>query len=409
MPVEQAPSLPFEGFKWKWASVQPTESLNRPDLFLGVLRALAQNDGRPNSDQRFINDLRMVEQDVGVPNGPNLARSPSRNIIRNAGQYWKALGVLEARSGTIAVTTLGHRYARGEISSYEFAVHTVLNHTLPSSVYPAAERASWEAASIHIRPLLLILQVISILGTRDVSDGFLTEGELANVVQPLSGATQDPNRIASAIIDVRRGVLDLSDWPRTTTEDNDRRVSNEFLKFLWLHGILTEPSGTGDDRRYALATLLPGDVAELAAVPLEALSGASGVEAHVEPLVSTVERRRISRNVLERPGQREFRSRVLAAAQGHCLLTGTRTSQVLEAAHIRPVASQGSDAASNGLCLRSDIHVLFDSNKIRLHPEGSVSYAPLVRQDPAYASLPTDLILPSYASREAVAWRWAYY
>lgn len=38
------------------------------------------------------------------------------------------------------------------------------------------------------------------------------------------------------------------------------------------------------------------------------------------------------------------------------------------AAHLVPVASGGSDAVSNGLLLRSDLHTLFDLNLIGIRP-----------------------------------------
>ncbi len=36
------PALPFEGFKWKWASLQCTEGINDPVVLLGVLFRMAK-------------------------------------------------------------------------------------------------------------------------------------------------------------------------------------------------------------------------------------------------------------------------------------------------------------------------------------------------------------------------------
>ncbi len=408
MPVESPPILPFSHFKWKWASVQPTESLNRPDLFLGVLRALAKNEGRAKSDPQFIEDLREVQAEIGIPDGPNLARTPHRNIIRNSGQYWKVLGVLGPQK-PITLTPLGRLYASREINSHEFAIHAVVNHTLPSSVYSDDEILDWTAAGIELKPLLLILQVIAALGAQSPAQANLSEGELANLVQPLSAVTQDPVRIATAIADYRSGALSVVNWPRTTTQDNDRRVSDEFLKFLWRHDLLASPTGPAGDERYALTALVPSEISALQAIAAGMLNGSSGIESQVESITAAVERRRVSRMMLDRPGQRQFRKDVLNASNATCFLTGTSVPQVLEAAHIKPVASQGSDTVGNGLCLRSDIHILFDANRIRLRPDGVVSYSSELLSDPQYSYLPKQIPLPTYANADAVEWRWAFY
>lgn len=408
MPVEPPPTLPFAHFKWKWASVQPTESLNRPALFLGVLRALAKNEGRARSDEQFFRDLLAVQADIGISGGPTLARTPERNIIRNSGQYWKVLGVLGPEL-PITLTPLGRLYANREINSREFAIHTVVNHTLPSSVYSAEETRDWNSAGIQLKPLLLILRVIAALGQLSPEQAYLSERELAAIVQPLSAVTQDPARIAAAIADYRTGLLSLTGWPTTTTRGNDRRVSDEFLKFLWFHDLLSSPTGDAGDQRYAASALLPSQVSELQSIAAGRLAGPSGIESAVASITSEVQRRRTQRAILERPGQRQFRKDVLKAANRTCLLSGTRIPEVLEAAHIKPVASLGADTVSNGFCLRSDIHALFDSNRIRILPDGTVSYAAEVRADPQYADLPDQIALPSYASAEAVEWRWAFY
>ena len=61
-----------------------------------------------------------------------------------------------------------------------------------------------------------------------------------------------------------------------------------------------------------------------------------------------------------RLGQRSFQAVVLGAYQRRCAITGTHISPVLQAAHIRPVASGGEHRLDNGVLLRSDVHTLFD-------------------------------------------------
>jgi putative restriction endonuclease len=61
-----------------------------------------------------------------------------------------------------------------------------------------------------------------------------------------------------------------------------------------------------------------------------------------------------------RLGQAIFRVKVLDAYGRACTVTGEHSLPVLEAAHIKPYASGGEHAVSNGLSLRSDLHRLFD-------------------------------------------------
>ena len=61
-----------------------------------------------------------------------------------------------------------------------------------------------------------------------------------------------------------------------------------------------------------------------------------------------------------RLGQAIFRVRVLDAYGRACAVTTEHSLPVLDAAHIKPYASGGEHAISNGLVLRSDLHRLFD-------------------------------------------------
>jgi putative restriction endonuclease len=50
-------------------------------------------------------------------------------------------------------------------------------------------------------------------------------------------------------------------------------------------------------------------------------------------------------------------------------MTNERTLPVLEAAHIQPYAVGGAHELSNGLCLRSDLHKLFDHGYMTVDPD----------------------------------------
>jgi putative restriction endonuclease len=74
--------------------------------------------------------------------------------------------------------------------------------------------------------------------------------------------------------------------------------------------------------------------------------------------------------VRPRLGQGGFRLLVSDAYEKRCAVTGERTLPVLEAAHIKPVASGGEHRIENGLLLRSDLHKLFDLGYATVTPTG---------------------------------------
>jgi putative restriction endonuclease len=69
-----------------------------------------------------------------------------------------------------------------------------------------------------------------------------------------------------------------------------------------------------------------------------------------------------------RLGQGAFQALVTEAYQRRCAFSRERVLPALEACHIRPAASGGSNDISNGLLLRADIHSLFDAGYVGVHP-----------------------------------------
>lgn len=87
--------------------------------------------------------------------------------------------------------------------------------------------------------------------------------------------------------------------------------------------------------------------------------------------------------VLVRPriGQSSFRVMVTDAYQRQCAMTGENTLEVLEAAHIRPYASEeGGHEVSNGLLLRADFHKLFDRGLVSVTPDYRIRVSPRIRE-----------------------------
>ncbi len=76
---------------------------------------------------------------------------------------------------------------------------------------------------------------------------------------------------------------------------------------------------------------------------------------------STVEVLRAERDPL-------FKFNILKRFQGACLVTGINVTEMLDAAHIIPVASGGTESSENGMLLSASAHRALDSGLWAIHP-----------------------------------------
>lgn len=70
-----------------------------------------------------------------------------------------------------------------------------------------------------------------------------------------------------------------------------------------------------------------------------------------------------------REGQQKFRDKILKTYGYSCCISGCKVISVLEAAHITPYNGPDSNVINNGLCLRSDLHKLWDKYLIAINPD----------------------------------------
>lgn len=408
------PAKPFDTYKWRWLSVQPSESLLQAPIFLGVLRALSHHEGDAFSSTSLRNELATVQAATGSP--VTLARDPERNLFRNSGQYWRGTGLITPESGVIHLTTLGRRVAEGRVTQAEFAALMVQQTVLPNPVtYASAEVMKWQTAGLRIRPLKLILEIIDVLGQYDgPAAASLDTEELIRVVIPLAGIKSSVPAIVQHVLRYRVGQLDVSGWPDCAPEANDKRLAREFLLFLANFGLLRldASQGTRDEQRFYLDELFDVDAATaptVASIFADEASAEQAVEqARHSPLPSIIERQRTITRVLARTGQSKFRSRIMRAYQGRCFLTGEAIAEVLEAAHIVPVTNNGADHENNGFCMRVDIHRLYDSGNLRIRPNGSLMLSDAASGSPNYKGLPTKVTFPPFVNPANVEWRDSY-
>lgn len=408
------PVKPFDTYKWRWLSVQPSENLLQAPIFLGVLRALSHHEGDAYSSTSLRTELDKVQTATQSP--VTLARDPNRNLFRNSGQYWRGTGLVTPDSGVIRLTSLGRLVAEGRVTQGEFAALMVQQTVLPNpATYSLTEVEKWKSASLQIRPLKLILEVMEELGRQAGSTAAsLNNDELIRVVIPMAGVKASVHDMAHNIIRHRRGQLNLSDWPDCAPEANDKRLAREFLLFLANFGLLRLDSSQGlrDEQRFHLDELFDVDAAtEATGISIfkdEASAQQAVAQIRHSPLPSIIERQRTVTSVLARTGQSKFRARIMKAYQGRCFLTGESIAEVLEAAHIVPVTNNGADNEDNGFCMRVDIHRLYDSGNLRIRPDGTLMLSDAVAGSPNYKGLPQMVTFPPFVNPANVVWRDSY-
>lgn len=74
----------------------------------------------------------------------------------------------------------------------------------------------------------------------------------------------------------------------------------------------------------------------------------------------------------DRKGQSAFRDTILENYGHRCAILRTRVTELLEAAHIQPYVNERSNHPQNGICLRIDLHRLFDAGLLTISAEGKL-------------------------------------
>lgn len=367
------------------------------------------NRGIKYNSQAFADELVALSNDIkGRGIGVDLARrTGERNLIRNSGQYWRALGLIprETHGGVIELTDFGRKVADRKISQTEFAALVIQTLTLPNpAVQSESECRQWREHGLELKPLLLILKILRALNA-DAGQGFITRAELLRIVIPLSGTVgADVVDYVAFIRAGREGRLDLSRWPDCAPSANDPRMAREFLLFLSNYGYLTRKDCA--EERFCYNLLLDDEIAEVISLAETGEIGSLVTRLQASDVTSEIERKRVQASG-RRPNQAKFRRAVLGA-HPRCLITNVTMPEVLEAAHIVPFKYRGEDTVANGFCLRMDIHQLFDSGHLRIHENGGVFLADRARMD--YGALvPPRILLPKWINRDFVRWRWENY
>ena len=413
LPKNYIPVKPFPEFKWKWACLQCTEGLNDPVVLLGVLFRMRKLEplGVKYSSDEFAKELIDLSNDIKDSVGVDLERrTGDRNLIRNSGQYWRALGLIPpgGRSGQIQLTEFGRRVADHDISQTEFAAITVQTFKLPNAqIQSQQECALWLEHNLVLYPLRLILEIQMKL--QELGQGYITTEELIKVIIPLSGCHAEIEDYVNFILWYRAGEISLIGWPNCCPEANDMRIAREYLLFLSNYGYINLVGGnTRMAEKYEINAVILDEISAIIAQKSKDESLISALaQIRATEVTSEVERKRVQTMRTTRPNQANFRREVLKACQ-RCVITNVTMPEVLEAAHIKPFKYNGEDTVANGFAMRTDIHTLFDTGHLRISETGVVELSSRARMDYG-ALIPPRIVIPNFTNKEFLRWRWENY
>ena len=410
------PQKPFPEFKWKWACLQCTEGLNDPVILLGILFRMRKLEleglNIKFSSDEFAKELIELDKDTQDSVHVDLAnRTGERNIIRNSGQYWRALGLIPSddHSGIIRLTSFGRNVADHKISQTEFVAITIKTFTLPNrNIQSEAECQKWKEKNLIIYPLKLILEIICLLEDFGSSQAYITPNELIKIVIPLSGVKASLQDYAQFLLEYRRGNLDISLWPDCCPKANDHRIAREFLLFLCNYGYLEKKNVSSNfDEVYSINYSIIDEIKSIIYSVNDKNKDDILKQMRSTEILSEFERKRIQSYRVSRPNQASFRKAVLSACE-RCIITNVSMPEILEAAHIKPFKYKGEDTVANGFAMRTDIHTLFDTGHLRISETGDIMLSPRARLDYG-ATIPPRIVIPSFTNKDFLRWRWENY
>lgn len=419
--MSYTPKEPFEGYKWLFATKAPTESLGDPAVLLGLINRVSPiADGTTRySSKEFADIMQQMDKDI-VTTVDLKNRVGTRNLMRNSAQYWKAFGLIpnDVR-GVIELTPFAKSIVSGEINQVDFASAIIVSFKLPNraSYTDKSTFYKWTENELLIHPFKLILKVIRCLHKINPSHGWLTNEELYSVIIPMAGDKQKAEFIAEYILKFRADTSIINDWYNAVPRSNDKRFSGEYLRFLANFGFLERDDQFYTGSKAVRDTLKFSYIAQIDEQITELVEGVWSENR--DEIISMVRSLDINSAVVQsstyransRPKQQYFRRELLSATPV-CPFTDFDLPMVLQAAHIKPYAHGGDDEISNGIMLRADIHLLFDSGLLNLKPDPlKKGYCDVILGDDRavrsnYRGLKVSIKLPDYIDMENVRWRY---
>jgi hypothetical protein len=414
---------PFDDFKWRWMELAPVESYNRSDIFIGVVRAIQACEGLRASDEKFIAELAQIQADLDRDDEKiNLVPTDtSRNVIRRQGRYWSGTGVL-ARSRTgLTLTDLGRNLADGTVTSDDFISDFIVQHTIPNEFIENEEIINqYRNHGISIKPLVIIVETLGEL-SKIQDQGFLLPEEVIKILVPLSvlDATLKSADYAKAVMQYRTNSSLADKLPDCTPRKNDKRFVREHLLFLKNFDVLNVVFDNSQRNRnlrerYSLSEL---GIEILDAINISSSVASKGPSIKATSITKPIIHKQVDygsvrtkkmASVTNRPNQAKFRKLAISAYEGTCALTGETVADVVIACHIIDHANGGPDSLDNAICLRADIHTLYDRGKLRISKKGDIVLSHDLMESPSYADLPAKIEIPEWVNRDYLDKKFKY-
>lgn len=394
---------PFSEYIWRWATLTPTENLNKSSIYFGCLKALVNNEGKkPSSEEVFV-ELQAIQKDLSEELGRvTMARTRERNIFRNSSQYWRMSGLLLDTSHGIKTSDLAKAYVNNEITKFDYASYLINTLTLPNRfITDDAVVDIWKKYKLEFKPLEELLKIILELSTYRLDQAYISNMELLKLIIPMLGNKHSTKDIAAALLLFRDNKISGADWYLDRAV-NEHRCAKEFLIFLRNYEILDEVNKGvffADESSLIIISTILG-------TPLPTITVPKPNSVLSQAFFQKRERKTVS--VLSRPQQQKFRKELLTV-QPTCILSGVKAPNVLQACHIIPVKNHGSDDINNGIILRSDLHILYDIGDIKIMEDGSIKVSDELAADPYYSkSLPKSISIPSHIDIDHIRIRNTY-
>lgn len=214
----------------------------------------------------------------------------------------------------------------------------------------------------------------------------LTEASINNYVGAIKGRltnwAQD-HAITS------KSITAISDLNEFATVAEKLRQTDEYKKWnVTGHGMYSAALNNYQKYLNALSAMSDGMVSEFGPYQEEVDQIQFEAGDAFDPNGQDDARDRVLREVVRRRGQKKFRQSLIVAYEGRCAITGCSVLPLLEAAHVTPYMEPETNAVTNGLLLRTDIHTLWDLGLIAVDPKTQKVWVSEVVDDPALAGSP---------------------
>lgn len=229
-----------------------------------------------------------------------------------------------------------------------------------------------------------------------------------------------PTGLAVSVLSTGEHYSDMSDddgmiysYPSTRTAGRDRSEIDAVSALMDVELPLFVIEKVRGLRRVRLAWVTAADDAAQSFLFEFADEAPPRLQVELDPTRPfDVQRRRGSRAVAGSRWDRDphFAFRVLHRHGGRCAITGVPVKQVLDAAHVMPVAKGGPDDDRNGLLLTATLHRGFDAGLWALHPSTlEMRFAPGISADALRLTSPRlrpDVPPPH---EDALEWRYGWF